>query len=76
MMHILLVEDEATMVQLMAASLEATAMAFYKMRMNISGIDKNAPILLSVELSKPFVTHSNLDNIITFLSIKLSYKKQ
>ena len=56
MMHLLLAEDEATMVQLIAASIEATAMAFNKMRMNIFGIDKNASILLSVELSTPFVT--------------------
>jgi hypothetical protein len=32
------------MVQLIAAFLEATAMAFNKMRMNFSGIDMNAPL--------------------------------
>ena len=41
-----------------ADSFEATAMAFNKMRMSISGIDMDAHILLSVELSTPFVTPS------------------
>jgi hypothetical protein len=44
MMHVLLAEDEATMVQLIAASLEVAAMSFNKMRMKIFGINMNAPI--------------------------------
>jgi hypothetical protein len=74
MMHLLLADDEATMAQLIADSLEATAMALKKRRMNIPGIDMNAPILHSVELSTPFVTPFHLDNVVTSLSIKLSYK--
>jgi hypothetical protein len=55
MIHLLLAEDESKMVQLIAASLEATAIAFNKMRMNISRTDMGAPILPSVELGAPFV---------------------
>ncbi len=55
MIHLFLAEDEAKMVQLIAAFLEATAIAFNKMRMNISGTDMGALILSSVELSAPFV---------------------
>jgi hypothetical protein len=55
MIHLLLAEDESTMVQLIAAPLVATAMAFNKRRMNISRTDMGAPILPSVELGAPFV---------------------
>jgi hypothetical protein len=55
-MHLFLAEDEATMVELIPAYLGALAMCYNKMRMKISGIYMNAPILLSVEISTPIVT--------------------
>jgi hypothetical protein len=44
MIHLLLAEGEATMVQLIAASLETAAMFLNKMRITISAIGMNAPI--------------------------------
>ena len=75
MMHLLLAEGEATMVQLIAASLETAAMSLNKMRMKISAIGINAPIYLALYPNTFNVTKSNVDGVITYPALKLEGKK-